>query len=117
MRRSAWAPWKQSRPRDDVAAVGFDATIVSEALWTNWCDTVHRFGLGPEKLGRLAPSLQALPTVIWHTRLEDYSDRSLGPNSPAQDARRKARQRGAGNLLHGARSAGHRHAAKKTSTS
>jgi hypothetical protein len=57
--------------------VGFDATIVSEALWTNWCDTVHRFGLGPEKLGRLAPSLESLPTVIWHTRLEDYSDRSL----------------------------------------
>ncbi|MEX2091842.1 MAG: hypothetical protein WD971_04150 [Pirellulales bacterium] len=57
--------------------VGFDASIVSEALWTNWCDTVHRFGLGPEKLGRLAPSLESLPTVIWHTRLEDYSDRSL----------------------------------------
>lgn len=56
---------------------GFDASIVSEALWTNWCDTVHRFGLGPEKLGRIAPSLQALPTVIWHTRLEDYADRSL----------------------------------------
>jgi hypothetical protein len=58
-------------------SVGFDAAIVSEALWTNWCDTVHRFNLGPEKLGRLAPSLQALPTVIWHTRLEDYADRSL----------------------------------------
>lgn len=56
---------------------GFDAAVVSEALWANWCETVHRFHLGPEKLGRLAPSLQALPTVIWHTRLEDYSDRSL----------------------------------------
>lgn len=57
--------------------VGFDAAIVSEALWTNWCETVHRFNLGPEKLGRLAPSLQSLPTVIWNTKLEDYSDRSL----------------------------------------
>jgi hypothetical protein len=38
---------------------------------------VIRFGLGPEKLGRLAPSLQALPTVIWHSRLEEYADRSL----------------------------------------
>jgi len=57
--------------------VGFDASIVSESLWANWCDTVHRFGLGPEKLGRLAPTLQALPTVIWHMRLEDYADRSL----------------------------------------
>jgi hypothetical protein len=58
-------------------SVGFDAAIVSEALWTNWCETVNRFNLGPEKLGRLAPSLQSLPTVIWHTKLDDYSDRSL----------------------------------------
>ncbi len=66
------------KPTKSVSpTVGFDASIVSEALWTNWCDTVHRFGLGPEKLGRLAPSLESLPTVIWHTRLEDYSDRSL----------------------------------------
>ena len=33
--------------------------------------------LGPEKLGRLAPTLLALPTVIWHSRLEEYADRSL----------------------------------------
>ena len=36
-----------------------------------------RYGMGPEKLGRLAPSLQVLPTVIWHSRLEEYADRSL----------------------------------------
>ena len=59
------------------AAAGFDASVVSEALWTTWCDTVRRYGFGPEKLGRLAPSLQALPTVIWHTPLEEYVDRSL----------------------------------------
>jgi hypothetical protein len=56
---------------------GFDASIVSESLWTQWCETVQRYGLGPEKLGRLAPTLQALPTVIWHSRLEEYADRSL----------------------------------------
>jgi hypothetical protein len=56
---------------------GFDATIVSESLWSQWCETVHRYGVGPEKLGRLAPTLQALPTVIWHSRLEEYADRSL----------------------------------------
>ena len=66
---------KPSKPA--APSVGFDASIVSEALWTNWCDTVHRFGLGPEKLGRVAPSLQSLPTVVWHTRLEDYANRSL----------------------------------------
>jgi hypothetical protein len=76
------APFGLSAPEPKTAKQpapggGFDAAIVSEALWTSWCETVHRFGLGPEKLGRLAPSLQALPTVIWHTRLEDYMDRSL----------------------------------------
>jgi hypothetical protein len=59
------------------AAGGFDSSIVSESLWTGWCETVNRYGLGPEKLGRLAPTLQALPTVIWHSRLEEYADRSL----------------------------------------
>jgi hypothetical protein len=56
---------------------GFDASVVSELLWASWCETVHRFGMGPEKLGRLSPSLQALPTVIWHSRLSEYADRSL----------------------------------------
>ncbi|HEY4232623.1 MAG TPA: hypothetical protein VGM76_04300 [Lacipirellulaceae bacterium] len=76
------APFGMSVPdakpaKQPFSGGGFDASVVSEALWTGWCDTVHRFGLGPEKLGRLAPSLQSLPTVIWHTRLEDYMDRSL----------------------------------------
>jgi hypothetical protein len=60
-----------------AAPCGFDASIVSELLWSSWCETVLRYGMGPEKLGRLAPSLQALPTVIWHSRLEEYADRSL----------------------------------------
>jgi len=67
----------QKRPKPAAASGGFDASIVSESLWTQWCETVQRFGLGPEKLGRLAPTLQSLPTVIWHSRLEEYADRSL----------------------------------------
>jgi hypothetical protein len=67
----------KQRIKKPAASGGFDSSIVSEALWTQWCETVHRYGLGPEKLGRLAPSLQTLPTVIWHTRLEEYSDRAL----------------------------------------
>ncbi|MCI0335079.1 MAG: hypothetical protein L0228_17865 [Planctomycetes bacterium] len=66
---------KKQRPAP--AASGFDASIVSESLWAQWCETVNRYGMGPEKLGRLAPTLQALPTVIWHSRLEEYADRSL----------------------------------------
>ncbi|MEX0613129.1 MAG: hypothetical protein WD229_13500, partial [Pirellulales bacterium] len=65
---------KRQKP---ATTCGFDATIVSESLWAQWCDTVQRHGMGSEKLGRLAPSLQALPTVIWHSRLEEYADRSL----------------------------------------
>jgi hypothetical protein len=65
------------RVKQPAPTSGFDATVVSESLWSQWCETVHRFGLGPEKLGRLAPTLQALPTVIWHSKLEEYCDRSL----------------------------------------
>ena len=55
----------------------FDPSLVSEALWVTWCDTVRRFHLEGEALGRLAPSLQALPTVIWRTPLAEYVNRSL----------------------------------------
>ncbi len=50
----------------------FDPRAVSEALWEEWRHTVHRHQLQQEKLGRLAPSLRDLPTVIWHARLEQY---------------------------------------------
>lgn len=55
----------------------FDPTLVSEALWVQWCETAARFHLQSVKLGRLAPSLQALPTVIWDTPLREYMSRSL----------------------------------------
>jgi hypothetical protein len=67
----------QKRAKATAAPNGFDASLVSESLWAQWCETVQRYGMGPEKLGRLAPTLQALPTVIWHSRLEEYADRSL----------------------------------------
>src|SRR3954465_5584845 len=53
-----------------ATASGFDAAVVSESLWSQWCETIRRFGLGHEKLDQIAPSLQSLPTVIWHSRLE-----------------------------------------------
>ncbi len=69
------APEPVKRPKPTPGE--FDWTIVSESLWDNWCETVRRYGMGPEKLGRLAPTLQNLPTVIWHSRLEEYLGRSL----------------------------------------
>lgn len=61
----------------EVERTGFDAAVVSEALWARWCETVQHHGLGEQKLGRLAPSLQSLPTVIWNTPLSEYVGRSL----------------------------------------
>ena len=52
----------------------FDASVVSESLWTQWRSTIRRLDLGNIKLGRVAPTLQALPTVIWHTPLGNYVD-------------------------------------------
>ncbi len=68
---------ESSKRQKPTPTGGFDASIVSESLWAQWCETVHRYGMGVEKLGRLAPTLQALPTVIWHSRLEEYAERSL----------------------------------------
>jgi hypothetical protein len=56
---------------------GFDPSIVSEALWSQWQKTVIEHGFGREKLGRLAPTLQALPTVIWHTPLDHYVNHTV----------------------------------------
>ena len=60
--------------RQDTA---FDPAIVSEALWTQWQQTVIDNGIAHEKLGRLAPTLQALPTVIWRTPLSHYVNRTV----------------------------------------
>jgi len=56
----------------------FNPAIVSEALWVKWQETVRRNGIGYERLGRLAPTLQSLPTVIWHTPLVDYLNYTVG---------------------------------------
>src|SRR4029077_10667260 len=42
-----------------------------------WQQTVVENGVGREKLGRLAPTLQALPTVIWHTPLDHYVNHTV----------------------------------------
>jgi hypothetical protein len=55
----------------------FNPALVSELVWARWRDTVRKHQIGHEKLGRLAPSLQALPTVIWDTPLAFYLDKTL----------------------------------------
>ena len=56
----------------------FDPSMVSEALWSQWRETVKTHQIGGEKLGRLAPTLAALPTVIWHKTLDNYVDYTVG---------------------------------------
>jgi len=67
----------KKRSERKTSSGGLDASIVSESLWADWCETVRRYELGPEKLGRLAPSLQPLSTVLWNRPLDEYLDRSL----------------------------------------
>lgn len=55
----------------------FDPAQVSEMIWAQWRETVRMHQIGHEKLGRLAPSLQSLPTVIWETPLSFYLDKTL----------------------------------------
>lgn len=56
---------------------GFDAENVSDSVWSNWCETIKLHELESEKLGRLAPTLQELPTAIWHTPLRHYMEKTL----------------------------------------
>ncbi|MFV2066426.1 MAG: hypothetical protein ACC645_05560 [Pirellulales bacterium] len=70
-------PRGRSRRSRKSRRASFDPTIVSEALWSLWRETVNRHELGQLKLGRVAPTLEKLPTVIWHTPLEEYMNLSL----------------------------------------
>jgi hypothetical protein len=68
-------PAVRFRPVDNSGR--FDPSLVSEALWREWRETAEEYGLGEEKLGRLAPSLLELPTVIWETPLKAYLPQSI----------------------------------------
>jgi len=41
----------------------FDPSIVSEALWVQWRDTVRKHGLADQQLGRLAPAGRRNPAT------------------------------------------------------
>jgi hypothetical protein len=63
---------RQKRGAPKASGETFDPAMVSEALWTEWRTLVRRLGVSEESMGRVAPSLQNLPTVIWHTPLSQY---------------------------------------------
>jgi hypothetical protein len=72
-------PGAEEKPADGRDEAGkFDPSRVSEMVWSRWQNTVRRHGVGGEKLGRLTPSLQSLPSVVWNTPLSFYLDLTLG---------------------------------------
>jgi hypothetical protein len=75
LRSAGPVPEEEFLPLDDGGR--FDPSLVSEALWHQWRETVVLHELDDEKLGRLAPSLVELPTVIWDTPLSTYIPQSL----------------------------------------
>lgn len=56
---------------------GFNPSLVSEALWSKWTAQVRELKLGDETLGRVAESLNCMPTVIWTKTLGEYENLSL----------------------------------------
>src|SRR4051794_197862 len=72
-------PGADEQPADGRDESGrFDPSRVSEVVWLKWRETARRHAVGPEKLGRLTPSLQSLPSVVWNTPLSFYLDLTLG---------------------------------------
>lgn len=68
---------EDAEPAPQYEPGAFNPATVSELVWTQWKDTVRLHGIGNEKLGRLAPSLQSLPTVIWEAQLGFYLDKTV----------------------------------------
>lgn len=62
-------------PRADEEKI--DPAFVSESVWAQWRKTVVQHGLGEERLGRFAETLQSLPRVLWDTPLQAYTGLTL----------------------------------------
>jgi hypothetical protein len=66
------------QPVGEASAVGeFDPLTISEVKWSPWRECVMKHGLGGEKLGRFAPSLQRVTRVIWNTPIRDFAGATL----------------------------------------
>ena len=63
---------RSRRRRPNGEANGFHPGDVSESVWTRWKERIFAHGLQDERLGRLAPSLAVLPTMLWDVPLAYY---------------------------------------------
>ncbi len=69
---------KQSaEPQPTTPSAPFDPHSVSEQEWRGWRDLVNKYKVGNEKLGRVAPSLRQLPSVLWHKPLSTFVELTL----------------------------------------
>ena len=59
------------------APESFSLEAVAESHWELWRQTVRVHQLSQSPLGRFAPSLQAIPSVIWNSPLATYLDTTL----------------------------------------
>lgn len=55
----------------------FDPDNLSEREWDRWRETIRQHCLESVPLGRVAVSLQDLPSVLWRTPFEEYLGNSL----------------------------------------
>ncbi|MCC7086639.1 MAG: hypothetical protein IT427_16695 [Pirellulales bacterium] len=55
----------------------FDPNAISQDMWDDWAKAIRTAGAQHEKIGRVATSLQSLPTAIWTTPLDWYLNQSL----------------------------------------
>lgn len=64
-------------PAEPIADGEFNPDAVCEVTWRQWRETIKNFGLESEWLGRVAPSLSRLPSVIWKKPLSFYLNQTL----------------------------------------
>jgi hypothetical protein len=55
----------------------FDPNTVSEVVWAEWQERIEKFPIGDVKIGRVAPALVAVPSVIWEAPLSKYFGKTL----------------------------------------
>ena len=75
--KSMLAATRTAATTTNASGTEVDPDYVSETLWARWRMTVRQNELEQECLGRFAPSLDGVPTVIWHAPLGDYTPLSL----------------------------------------
>ncbi len=62
---------------DELADGKLDPEKVSGSVWSTWVEELKAHDVGDEPLGRLAPTLTEMPSVMWNTPLSFYMDFSL----------------------------------------